>query len=136
VTSSLNGQSQNIPSLASTGVGIVVVKGPVTFSTAGHLLDAGQAVFGLQPGVTIDLREVTSVDSAGLALLLEWLRQARADRRAVRFVGIPEKLLAIARLSGVEALLTDGYSPAGVVPSGSIVAGSTGSGSSSSDSSR
>ena len=112
-----------------SGAGLLGVKGPVTFATAGQLLEAGKAVFSSQADVTINLHEVTSVDSAGLALLLEWLRQARADGRAVRFVDIPQKLLAIARLSGVEALLTGGYSPAGAASSGASGVDSSGSGS-------
>ena len=127
MTSSQITRSPETPSLTSIGVGVVGVKGPVTFATAGHLLDAGQAVFSRQADVTINLHEVTSVDSAGLALLLEWLRQARANGRAVRFLGIPEKLLAIARLSGVEALLTGGYSPVGGASAGASGGGSSGS---------
>lgn len=129
MTSSPIRQSPETPSLTSIGVGVVGVTGPVTFATAGQLLDAGQAVFSRQADVTINLHEVTSVDSAGLALLLEWLRQARANGRAVRFLGIPEKLLAIARLSGVEALLTGGYSPVGGASAGASGGGSSGSGS-------
>ena len=139
LTSSSVSQSPNAPALTSLGGGLVDVKGPVTFATAGKLLEASGAMFTDQATVTVSLDGVTSVDSAGLALLLEWLRQARADGRAVRFLGIPEKLLAIARLSGVEALLTRGYSPAGAASSGASEAGSSGTGSDSgsgSDSSR
>ena len=137
----MNGsQSPNAPALTSSGAGKVSVKGPVTFATAGELLEASRTEFSNQAAVTISLDEVTGVDSAGLALLLEWLRQERADGRTVRFLGIPEKLLAIARLSGVEALLTGGYSPVGSASSGaSGVVGSSGSGADSgsgSDSSR
>jgi phospholipid transport system transporter-binding protein len=124
------------PSLTASGAGLIVVKGPVTFATAGTLLDTGRTMFAGQPVVTVNLHEVTNVDSAGLALLLEWLRQARAERRAVLFQGVPDKLFAIARLSGVEALLTNGYSPGGSVPSASSGPASAGSGSSSPDSSR
>ncbi len=129
MTGSHIGQSLQPPAVTLIGAGLVGVKGPVTFATAGQLLEAGRAVFSSQADVTIDLHEVTSVDSAGLALLLEWLRQARADGRAVRFIDIPEKLLAIARLSGVEALLTGGYSPVGAASSGASGVGSSGSGS-------
>lgn len=101
------------PSLTAAGAGLIAVKGPVTFATAGALLAAGRTLFAQHPAVTVNLSEVADVDSAGLALLLEWLRQARAERRAVAFQAVPDKLLAIARLSGVEALLTDGYSPVG-----------------------
>ena len=86
----------------------------------------------------MNLGEVTRVDSAGLALLLEWLRLARSEGRAMRFTALPDKLLAIARLSGVDGLLTDAYSgsaPAPVAPSISDSASSS-SASSSSASSR
>ena len=53
------------------------------------------------------------MDSAGLALLLEWLRWGRSERRAVAFQNLPEKLVAIARLSGVDELLLAGYLPTG-----------------------
>ena len=118
-------------SLASLGAGQIAVRGPVTFATAGGLLDSGKSLFAGQKAVTVDLREVTSVDSACLALLLEWLRQGRAQQCTVNFTGMPAKLLAIASLSGVEALLTGGYSAAG-----SAVSGASSSGSSNSESSR
>ncbi len=119
------------PSLASLGAGQIAVRGPVTFATAGGLLESGKSLFAGQKSVTVNLQEVTSVDSACLALLLEWLRQGRAQQCTVTFQGMPAKLLAIARLSGVEAMLTDSYSPAG-----SAVSGASSSGSSNSDSSR
>jgi phospholipid transport system transporter-binding protein len=119
--------------LTATGPGQFAVTGAVTFATAGALLDAGRAQFAGQPAVTVNLKDVSRVDSAGLALLLEWLRQARADQRAVTFTGLPDKLLAIARLGGVDGLLTDGYLGSA---SGSTPAGSSSSASSSSASSR
>ena len=115
------------PSLTSAGAGLIAVRGPVTFATAGALLDTGRTLFAAQRAVTVNLSEVSDVDSAGLALLLEWLRQARAERRAVVFQAVPDKLLAIARLSGVEELLTSGYSPVGPASpesSGAVLSGS------------
>ena len=92
---------------AASAPGAISVEGPVTFDTAGSLLDAGQALFAGQPTMTVHLGRISGVDSAGLALLLEWKRQARAEGRTVVFEGMPEKLLSIARLSGVEGLLAD-----------------------------
>ena len=139
-----------VPTLTTTGPGVFAVTGPVTFATAGVLLEAGRARFagqsavadvarvrvrnvGGQSVVAVNLKDVSRVDSAGLALLLEWLREARTDRRTMTFTVLPDKLLAIARLSGVDGLLTDGYSgPA----SGSTPSASSSSASSSSASSR
>lgn len=101
------------PALTATGPGVFALTGPVTFATAGALLDAGRAQFGGHSAIAVNLKGVSRVDSAGLALLLEWLRQARVGRRAMTFTALPEKLLAIARLSGVDGLLTGDYSAVG-----------------------
>ncbi|MDZ7808811.1 MAG: ABC transporter substrate-binding protein [Arhodomonas sp.] len=53
----------------------------------------------------VDLSAVERADSAGLALVLEWVRAARAARTAGPFPGNARQLLAIARVSGVDAIL-------------------------------
>lgn len=115
------------PALAATGPGVFALTGPVTFATAGGLLQAGQAQFGAHSAIAVNLKGVSRVDSAGLALLLEWLRQARADGRSMTFTALPDKLLAIARLSGVDGLITDGYSGAGSATSSSASSSSASS---------
>lgn len=125
-------------SLTETVPGAFAVAGPVTFATAGDLLEAGRARFAGQPAVVVNLKNVSRVDSAGLALLLEWLRRARAERQAMTFTDLPDKLLAIARLSGVDGLLTGDYSGAASEspPLASSSSASSSSASSSSASSR
>ena len=98
----------NAPVLRSEAPGRLALSGPLVFATAGELLDAGRSMFAGTSGVSIDLSGVTKVDSAGLALLLEWLRLGQAEGRSVRFTALPEKLLAIARLSNVEEMLVTG----------------------------
>ena len=56
-------------------------------------------------GLIFDLSGVTRVDSAALALLLAWLRRAKALDLRVELRAMPESLLALARLYGVDALL-------------------------------
>lgn len=53
----------------------------------------------------VDLAAVERADSAGLALLVEWTRQAAAAGRELRFRNMPEQMLRIARVSGLEAVL-------------------------------
>lgn len=55
--------------------------------------------------LTIDLSRVPRVDSAGLALLINWLAEARAHGRQLRYEAVSEPLRALARLSDVEALI-------------------------------
>lgn len=54
---------------------------------------------------TVDLTGVTAMDSAGLALLIEWLRLGRRQNRTIRFLHIPDHVLPLAKLFGVEHLL-------------------------------
>ena len=56
------------------------------------------------PG-SIDLTGVTSADSAGLALLIEWIRLGKKQNCNIRFLNLPAQLLPLARLFGVDHLL-------------------------------
>jgi phospholipid transport system transporter-binding protein len=82
----------------------ITVSGPVTLANAARVLEEGRQ--HLSEGArTVDLGEVTELDSALLALTLAWLRDARAARRELAFANIPESLQTLCRLYGVEALL-------------------------------
>jgi phospholipid transport system transporter-binding protein len=82
----------------------MTVSGPVTLANAASVLEAGRQ--HLAEGVkSVDLAEVSELDSALLALALAWLREARAAKRELAFVNPPEGLQTLARLYGVEELL-------------------------------
>jgi len=88
--------------------GQAVLAGELVFATAPALLEQGAALF--QPAgdaLVLDLAEVTQTDSAGLALLLEWLDEARRIGKSLRFCHLPATLLGIARLSNAEGLLPE-----------------------------
>ena len=55
--------------------------------------------------IRIDLGGVTRSDSAGLALMLEWLREAREREVELHFINLPRQLLAIAGVSDLLPLL-------------------------------
>jgi phospholipid transport system transporter-binding protein len=81
------------------------VTGGMTFETASALWEQSQRALNGQQITTVDLSAVTEVDSAGLALLLEWVSWARQHGLRLQFPGFPDKLRALARLSEVEGLL-------------------------------
>ena len=74
------------------------------------VLRASQNMFTGQSDVEVDLSAVEKTDSAGLALLLEWISLARQSGTDIRFSGIPEKIHAIAQTAEIEELLAPGYS--------------------------
>ena len=51
--------------------------------------------------VTIDMQGISLADSAGLALMIEWLQRARATRREIVFANIPEQVRQLIRVNGL-----------------------------------
>jgi len=53
----------------------------------------------------IDLSGVDYCDSSGVALLLVWVRYARKQQKDINYANLPEQLLAIAKISGLEGIM-------------------------------
>jgi len=84
--------------------GRIVVSGPVTLANVAAVLE--EARRHLEEGVgTVDLGEVTEMDSSLLAAIVAWLRDARSAGRELAFANIPESVRTIARLYGVDELI-------------------------------
>lgn len=96
------------PRIVSAENGRVEVAGDLTFETVGNLRQRGAEVLRGDGGVTLDLDKVTRADSAGLALLVEWLKQAKRNHTGLRVVNMPDQLLAIARMSKLDDILLAG----------------------------
>jgi phospholipid transport system transporter-binding protein len=82
----------------------MLLSGPITLDNVVRVLQEGRQ--HIQEGVrSVDLGEVTEMDSALLAMLLAWLRDAHAHKRELTIANPPESLQTIARLYGVDQLL-------------------------------
>jgi len=94
------------PRLTETGNGGWLLEGDLNFSSVSAMLQSSPtAVTGSQE-IRIDLKGVSRADSAGLALLLEWLRTSERAGKAITFTHVPEQLLAISRLCGLDEILS------------------------------
>lgn len=87
------------------GEGRIAVRGPLRFGTVSGVWRAARGLATDAPRLTVDLTGVTEADSAALALLVEWMREARQRGAEVHFAGMPRQLEAIARVSGLDGLL-------------------------------
>ncbi len=82
------------------------LEGELNLDTAPDLLISMRGQFPSAGSVaTIDLKGVTRSDSAGLALLVEWLRLAEGRDVSLRFANLPDQLREIARVSDLLPLL-------------------------------
>ena len=96
--------------LVATGPGSLSAQGPLTFANARRACALGVDALARASGssVEIDCRGVTHSDSAGLAVLLEWLGMAKRAGRSLRYAQLPAGLLALARISEADQLLERG----------------------------
>lgn len=92
-------------SLEAAGPGRFELCGDVGFADAARLLAAGDAAFAGLERVDVDLARVARVDSAGLALLIEWSLAAHDAGRVLRYRNIPPAVASLAGMSDVSELL-------------------------------
>jgi len=90
---------------AGSGQGHFSLNGSLSADTVPALWEEAGGAFRGARELDIDLSAVKRADSAGLALLVEWTRQARENGQRIRFLNLPEQLLAIARVSGLDTML-------------------------------
>lgn len=95
-------------SISEPTSGRVVVTGELTFGTAREARQIGILVLESSQAqrIVVDCSAVTRADSAGLAVLLDWLAWGRRRSRPLSLQNLPESLVAIARISEVDGLLT------------------------------
>jgi phospholipid transport system transporter-binding protein len=94
------------PQIEARGHGEVGVSGELTFATVMGLHGKAVPLFEKQAGdFVIDLAAVSRADSAGLALLIEWLRWAQRRGVTIAFRAMPGQLRAIAAASDLDGLL-------------------------------
>jgi phospholipid transport system transporter-binding protein len=81
------------------------VSGEMTLDTATDIVAETESLFDQAPTVSIDLTAVSRADSAGLALLITWMRQAKKSGKTISFHNLPTQMQAIARASGLDEFL-------------------------------
>ena len=87
---------------------VLALTGELSFDTIPQVLEES-AAYGartdLPDRLTIDFAGITGVDSAAVALLLDWRRMAVKRGKTLVFVNLPANLLALAELYGVAELI-------------------------------
>ncbi len=86
----------------------LALTGELSFDTIPQVLEESAAYAArtdLPDRLTIDFSGITNVDSAAVALLLDWRRMAVKRGKTLVFVNLPANLLALAELYGVAELI-------------------------------
>jgi phospholipid transport system transporter-binding protein len=103
--------------LEALGRGRFRLSGVLDAATVVDVFEQSHERFQNEPQISVDLAGVSEADSAGLALLIEWLRIARQRGQQIQFANVPAQINALARISEVEDLLTTNGASAPAVES-------------------
>jgi phospholipid transport system transporter-binding protein len=96
----------NTPSLTKVADNEFNVSGELNMQTVPAISRiANGQLSGLTGEVSIDLSAVSRADSAGLALLIDWLRIAKRHQYKLAFRNLPNQLLQIAAVSELQDIL-------------------------------
>ncbi|HEY1772748.1 MAG TPA: STAS domain-containing protein [Gammaproteobacteria bacterium] len=90
------------------GGGRFKLTGHLGFDTAHYALHHSRSLFADHKRIQLDLSGVSSTDSAGLALLVEWTGWARREKRKLTLTHVPKQAMALAKISEVDELLPVG----------------------------
>ena len=93
-------------SIQETGDGQFAIKGELSkFTVPSVWRMANPLIQSATQNLVVDLQGVTRTDSAGLALLLEWMTLARSKGLQIHFLNLPTQLWDIAKLSDLEGII-------------------------------
>lgn len=87
--------------------GHYLLKGQLNFKSVPVLWSTNRAVLFADEvsALEVDLTKLERSDSSGLALLLEWYREAELQNKKITFFNLPSQMYDIARISGLNDIL-------------------------------
>lgn len=93
-----------------TSPGGFAVRGALTFASARSARSEGLHALRTSSArsLEVDCGGIGRSDSAGLAVLLDWMAVMKKEGRPLCFANLPAGLLAVARISGVAEMLQKG----------------------------
>ena len=90
------------PTLVAQGEGSYLLSGDLSFTTVTALLQQTRTLCNGGGSLNVDLSGVSRSDSAGVALLLEWLRLAQTQNATITFSNIPAQMWALIEVSDLD----------------------------------
>lgn len=91
--------------ISELDAGYFTIKGDLTFATINKNTITAINYPRADQTILIDLKEVVNADSAGLALIIEWLKISKQQQCTLSLINVPPQLQALAKISGIDESL-------------------------------
>tara|TARA_R110002110_G_scaffold121431_2_gene297192 strand:+ start:21458 stop:21754 length:297 start_codon:yes stop_codon:yes gene_type:complete len=84
----------------------IIVDADLTRATVEQLLEQIKPLIVYDDKITVNLQKAGTCDSASLAFLVAVLREAKLKRSQIIFSQVPQKMIDLGRVSGIDGLIT------------------------------
>lgn len=88
---------------------LIKIKGDLIFNNAVLARKQGIKVLDSVSSAKIDLAELNNIDSSCLSILVTFIRHAKLKHKTIEFINLPEKLINLSRVCGVDEILPIAY---------------------------
>lgn len=82
-----------------------IISGDLNFSNVMSVYTKSLQQFGQWPEVVFDFSQLKSSDSAGLALIIEWIKLSKRLHKTIRFKNLSAEIMSIAKAAGIDGML-------------------------------
>jgi len=85
---------------------IFVLTGSLDYSNADLIYEKSLDNLNVASHLVFDFAQIKSINSSGIALMIEWLKFAKQHKKKIQFQNIPSYLLTIAKAAGIDKLIS------------------------------
>lgn len=82
------------------------VSGVIDFSNANIIWEQSLPLLSSKSRFDIDFSKIESANSAALALLIEWIKYAKREKKPIQFHYLPKNLVSVASVAGLDQFLS------------------------------
>lgn len=82
----------------------LVVTGDLQFSNVMSVYQKSLSLISPSGELVFDFSRLQSSDSSGLALIMEWIRLARKQKRKISFIHLSKDIMSIAKAAGIDGM--------------------------------
>ena len=86
------------------------VAGSIDLGNVKEACAAGANLIHGLSSVQVDLSGINYADSSSLAMLVDWIRVAKEQHKDIKFMNMPQFMLDLGRVCGLDAILPIGKS--------------------------
>jgi phospholipid transport system transporter-binding protein len=81
------------------------ISGDLDFTNVMSVYEKSLALTFQCPELIFDFSSLKSTNSAGLTLLIEWIKLSKKQNKSIRFMHLPQEIMSIAKAADIDEML-------------------------------